>query len=541
MPRIPRLKLIDLHLVTILVVPLVSLLPFFHAHASSLSAQEKRGEIIYNTGVSPSGDSITAYLVESNLKLPGEAATCGGCHGRDGTGRPESGVIPTNITWRYLTKSYGHIHPNGLQHPPFTENSLKEYLRTGIYPGDRADKPSISPYHIYDISDRDLDDLIAYIKRLGENLDPGLSDTGVILGTIIPFEGPLAEAGQAAREILEAYFNEVNRNGGIYGRKIKLVVHGFAPVQQSKFQGVKDWLKETRPLALVGTFTPDMDLEVQSYVSSEDIPLIGPLTLHPLNTFSQNRNVFYVFSGLAEQVLALIRFGGQRLEITNPRIAILYPENRSLEDVIAAAEGACKNQDWQVVRKRPLSSGLFQADELVRELQEVSTDVVISLTLESQLRSLLDECADRNWSPYVLASGVLSGRIAFDAPPAFEKKLYLAYPTLPRDRKAWAVSELLGLIKTDKLRPQHAQAIISAYSAAKILVEAMRLSGRDLDRKELAEILEKFYQFDTGLTPPITYTRNRRIGAKGAYILRYGPEMDAKGGLFGFAEWVELN
>jgi hypothetical protein len=118
--------------------------------------------------------------------------------------------------------------------------------------------------------------------------------------------------------------------------------------------------------------------------------------------------------------------------------------------------------------------------------------------------------------------------------------LYLAYPTLPRDRKGWAVKELSALMKAHNLQPTHGQAVISTYSAAKILVEAMRLSGRDLDRKKVTAALEKFYQFDTGLTPPITYTPNRRIGAKGAYILGFDPNMRGLGGAPGSAEWIDL-
>jgi hypothetical protein len=50
-------------------------------------------------------------------------------------------------------------------------------------------------------------------------------------------------------------------------------------------------------------------------------------------------------------------------------------------------------------------------------------------------------------------------------------------------------------------------------------LEALRLVGRDLSREKLLSALESFYEFDTGLAPPITYTPNRRIGALGAYVV----------------------
>ena len=36
-----------------------------------------------------------------------------------------------------------------------------------------------------------------------------------------------------------------------------------------------------------------------------------------------------------------------------------------------------------------------------------------------------------------------------------------------------------------------------------------------LSREKMVTALEDLYEFDTGLTPPITYDPNRRIGARG--------------------------
>ena len=60
---------------------------------------------------------------------------------------------------------------------------------------------------------------------------------------------------------------------------------------------------------------------------------------------------------------------------------------------------------------------------------------------------------------------------------------------------------------------------ISAYSAAKILVEALKRAGKDVSREKLIQSLEGLYEYQTGLTPAITYGPNRRVGAMGAYIV----------------------
>ena len=61
---------------------------------------------------------------------------------------------------------------------------------------------------------------------------------------------------------------------------------------------------------------------------------------------------------------------------------------------------------------------------------------------------------------------------------------------------------------------------LSAYSAAKILVEGLRRVGREVSREKLIEALEGLSQYPTELTQAITYSPNRRIGALGAYVLQ---------------------
>ena len=90
-----------------------------------------------------------------------------------------------------------------------------------------------------------------------------------------------------------------------------------------------------------------------------------------------------------------------------------------------------------------------------------------------------------------------------------------------------------------KLPERHIQASISAYSSAKILVEALRLAGRKIDRKQLISVLEQFTRFATGLTPPISYSGNRHIGIQGTHVIRFSSVRNPGKSLTD-AEWVEL-
>ena len=50
-------------------------------------------------------------------------------------------------------------------------------------------------------------------------------------------------------------------------------------------------------------------------------------------------------------------------------------------------------------------------------------------------------------------------------------------------------------------------------------MEGLRSAGRDLSRLALVDALEALYAYETGLTPPLSYGPNRRIGARGAHVV----------------------
>ena len=51
------------------------------------------------------GKSVTATLGQGSLTLPATRIPSASCHGPDGLGRPDAGVVPSDITWANLSKA----------------------------------------------------------------------------------------------------------------------------------------------------------------------------------------------------------------------------------------------------------------------------------------------------------------------------------------------------------------------------------------------------------------------------------------------------
>jgi ABC-type branched-subunit amino acid transport system substrate-binding protein/cytochrome c553 len=485
-----------------------------------LTPEEKRGKQIYLRGTSASGREIMAYLGEASLEVPGSAMTCAGCHGAEGQGKPEGGVTPSDLTWSALTKPYGVAHASGRKHPPYTERALELAVTRGLDP---AGNRLLNVMPRYQMAREDLNDLIAYLKRLGTDRDPGVSNGEIRIGMLVPAQkGALAEMGGAIKAVVAAYFEEVNRQGGIYNRKIELKFAETGDTAAASVANVERLIADEQIFALSGAMIAGADREIATLAQKSEVPLVGPFTLYPPITASVNRQVFYLLSGIDDQARALAVFAAQKFaddKSAAPRAGIVYQESELNAGVAAAIEEQIKKAGWSAPASVKYARGRFDAATVVREFSAKGVNAVFLVGGGEDPRAFMSSASAANWTPALYLPGALTGKDILDAPPAFKGKIFLSFPSVPSDVKPAGLENLRALAAKYKLPQGHVAAQISAYVSAQLLVEGLKRAGRDLSREKLIAALEGLYEYETGLTPPLTYGPNRRVGAAGAYIV----------------------
>lgn len=499
----------------------------------TLTPGERRGKQIYVQGTSPSGKEIRAYLGESSLEVPGSAMPCANCHGLDGRGKPEAGVTPSNLTWEALTKPYGVTHADGRQHPPYTERALELAITRG---SDPAGNHLLNVMPRYVMAKEDLADLILYIKRLGEDHDPGISENKIVVATLIP-KGALAEMGQAVKAVTSAFFDDLNNRGGVYNRRFELKFVETDETPTGKRADIERWLTNERVFAMTGAFIAGAEKEIVSLVAEKGVPLVGPITLYPQIGFPLNRQVFYLLSGVDGQARALVDFAAKKTELKAAGIAVVCSRSEINANIVKAIEDQSRKAGLSAPTIYDYAAGGLNAGEAIERLRRAGREAVFFLGSGDEVLSFMRAADKLGWHPYIFQPGS-GGAEIFNAPVGFNEKLFFSVPSSPADQSATGIKEFYTLAEKYKLPRQHLAAQLSAYSAAKILVEALRRVGKDVSREKLIQALEGFYQYSTGVTPAIPYGPNRRIGAMGAYVVQI--DLKAKR-LLPASAWIEIN
>ena len=486
------------------------------AAQTPLSPQESRGKEIYLLGTSKSGTDILAYLGDASLEVPGSTMACANCHGLTGQGKSEGGIDPSNITWEALTKPYGVTHASGRKHPPYTARALEFAITRGLDPGGNK---LLAAMPRYQMSKQDLDDLILYLKRLGTDVDPGITDNQIVIGTALPANGPLREMGQAVEGIVSAYFAEVNLQGGIYNRRLELKTAETGSDAAVTRANIERLIKDEKVFAMTSAFLAGAEKELVPVFAQWEVPLIGPVTIDPQPGNPVTRQVFYLLSGNAVQARALVSMFAKKPEVAEGGLAIIYHRTDLAASVLEAVRNQCEKESLRVPVIYEYLAGKSDAVESVRQAKPKPPAAIFFLGNPTELSSFMQEAAKVNWFPTILLqSGSVSDAI-FDAPAGFAGKIFSTVPMAPENQTPDALREFGALAEKYKLPQSHRTAQIVALGGAKVLVEALKRTGKELSREKLIQTLEGFYEFQTGITPAITYGPNRRIGAMGAHIV----------------------
>lgn len=499
------------------------------AAGSPLTPGERRGRQIYLRGSGAEGREVSAVLGDGDgaTQVSAGILPCVECHGWDGRGRAEAGVPPAEITWATLTA------PDGRGRPRHSEGTLARAITLGTDPAGRS-LAAVMPR--YRLSREETDDLIAYLKRLGDDRDPGVTKTSITVGTLLPAAGPLAETGRAVAAVLAAYFAEVNDQGGVHDRRLHVKAAEPAEGAAGTAVGAERFLKRVQVFAVVAPWIAGAEHEVAALMAREEVPLVGPFTLFPQVHPPLNRQLFYVHPGLETQARALVEYTARTRGAQTGSLAVVYPDNAPLAAVAEAVAAEGKQAGWSVVARVPY--GRFDSKKLVQDLRRRAADALVFLGTGGDLAAFGKEAEQERWTPTLLLPGSLADQQVLDMPAGFTNKVLLSFPTLPSDQTRAGVAEFRALLDKHAIAPPYVAAQLSAFAAAKVLVEGLRRAGRDLNREKLIAALEGLYNFETGVTPPISYGPNRRIGALGAHILSVDLE---KRSLVLPGQWVALD
>lgn len=470
-----------------------------------LSEAEYRGKRIFLEGKTESGKPIVALL--SGVEVPASVLPCGSCHGSGGRGNTEGGVQPSDIRWEVLSRSYQNTNNSGRLHPPYNEISLKKAITLGLDPAGNTLNQTMPRYKI---SMPDMLDLMAYIKRLGTDLDEGLTSESIKIACLLPPGGMENDLVKTAAAAIHARFDQLNQAGGIYGRKIDPVLFSETTTSGS----VIEFLEKERPFALSSSFLSNTDSAFLAYLNRKKIPLCGAIAENISQEGRLSAYIFYLYADRATQISGLLQKATSQTP-GDQSILIVCPEAHgdiALEKMIGEAK-KLTNHTVEILKVKTNISPKGIAGEIAAR----KPGAVLYLN-GGELNDLLYALQDIGIYPFIFVPGSSAGKQIFSAPSMFHKKVILSYPTWVDQITDQGFQAFRELQQQYKLPQSFQNTQMTCLAATNLIIDGLKACGNELSREKLLKVTASGGTFKSGLIPDLTFTTNKRIGSTVVFL-----------------------
>ena len=365
----------------------------------------------------------------------------------------------------------------------------------------------------------------------GAMAERGVTDTEIRIGQWGPQTGPAALWGSVGRGT-GCYFDMINADGGIHGRKIKYFLRddGYMPPRTKAI--AKELVDDKEVFAFAGGVGTATGMAVKKYLHKKKVPWVGPASGSSHWAFPPTKYLFADYPIYCDEVTILINYAVKTMG--KKRIAFFYQNDDFGKEGLIGAQMALEKHGMKLVAAvsvEPLDTDL--SSHCIK-LKSANPDCVIMFLLPKHGAIILGTAAKMGFRPQWISASVLSdtpimykiskglfkdvvltsfGEVP-DSPHPLMKKYKEAHDRFaPRDR--WGIFFYAGFLFVEPM------------------VEGLKRCGRDLTADNFVKAMETLKDFQ-GIGPKITYGPNQRQGSRSFFLAK----CTEGGKLVRISEWM---
>ena len=342
---------------------------------------------------------------------------------------------------------------------------------------------------------------------------PGVTDDTVVVGTFMPLSGPAAAWGELAKG-LRAYFEYVNEQGGVNGRKFKFIVEDDQYQPSRSVAAAKKLVEQDQVFAIVAPVGTSNLTAVRDYLKQHGVPVVAYMS--GATKFSEPVDPL-LFAGLMSykrEARLLVRYAVEELKIT--KLGVFYQNDDFGRDGLEGAKEAAAEVGAQIVAEVSYAPADVNVAGQALRLKEAGAEGVLIWSTVKHAALLMQEAQKINYQPKWLASTVVASPSLRElAGDAAEGAYFAAYAATITDTDHPVVKEFLEVYPKYEKTPI-TPSNLSGWALARLFVEAVRRAGPDLTREGLIAALESMQDFQS--LGPITYTKDDHSGYRQGFI-----------------------
>jgi branched-chain amino acid transport system substrate-binding protein len=343
--------------------------------------------------------------------------------------------------------------------------------------------------------------------------ETGVSQDTIKVGVISDLTGPTAIGGIGMADGITSFFNELNEQGGIHGRKVVPIVEDCAYSPAKTVVAAKKLMTSDQIFAFVSPWGTAPSTALFPIAEKEKIPIAPACSLSTSMYDPLKKYVFAVGTNYVDQSILIVEYILNDLKAKNPKIALFCQDDDWGQDHMKGLEIARKKYNLPPIAMESYKYDAVDFTSQVINLMREKPDFVI---LASAIRSgamFLKEAYKLQWKPTFIGSNTLGLIATLQLAGEYGHGLLVlnifAMPDedIPGMKRMVAASQKhfgdKWMPAAEKIHPYYVYGWVNAM----VFAEGVKRAGKDLTREGLLTALENIRNFDPeGLMGPISFS-----------------------------------
>jgi branched-chain amino acid transport system substrate-binding protein len=321
--------------------------------------------------------------------------------------------------------------------------------------------------------------------------DTGATDTEIKVGNIMPYSGPASAYGVIGKTEA-AYFNKINAEGGINGRKINFISYddGYSPPKT--VEQARKLVESDEVLLLFNSLGTPPNTAIQKYMNAKKVPQLfvatGATKWNDPKDFPWTMGWQPNYQSEAQIYAKYILKNHP-----NAKVAVLYQNDDYGKDYLKGfKDGLGAKAASLIIASESYETTEPTIDSHIVTLKASGADVFFNITTPKFAAQAIKKNAEIGWKPLHFLNNVSASIGSVIKPAGMEasqeiiSSAYLKDPTDPQWKEDAGMKGWNAFL--DKYFPEADRAdasVMYAYTVAQGLVHVLKNCGNDLTRENI--------------------------------------------------------
>ncbi len=329
-------------------------------------------------------------------------------------------------------------------------------------------------------------------KSIAENED-------IILGQSCALSGPAAALGNEYMNGANAYFKEVNDNGGVNGRKIKLITVDDYYEPDYAVKNTLDLIQNRKVFAMFGEVGTPTSKAVLPIIEKYKVPFLMPFSGAALLRKPYNKYIVNMRSSYEHETKAIIEY---LVDLKKYRkIAIFYQNDSYGKAGYKGVKKALRSKKINLISEGRYRRNTLLIEKALINILKTKPDAIVLIGAYKPCATFIKEAKKRS------SKNISFANISFVGSNALVKELGTKTDNV-------IISQVVPLDKSGFIYRE-------GYLGAKLFVKAIQNTKEPLTRKSLLDSFATLSADCLGADLPLNIENDKFLGLSKVFITSY--------------------